>query len=527
MRSLEKFGIKSDNVKWQLSPEELVKETVERGEGIVAKSGALAINTGQFTGRSPKDRFIVKDKVTADKVWWDGKVNLPFDSDKFDALYDRVADYASTLPLYAREAFAGADPRYQIKITAVTEYPWSNEFVYNMFIRPTEEELKSFGESDWLILCIPSFMADPERDGTRQSNFSILNFKRKVALIGGSAYTGEMKKGIFSALNFALPVYENVLPMHCSANVGEDGETAVFFGLSGTGKTTLSADPKRKLIGDDEHGWTPDNTVFNFEGGCYAKVIDLSAEKEPDIYNAIKPGAILENVYFDANGDADYTNDSITPNTRVSYPIDFINNIQVPSVGHNPKNIFFLTFDAFGVLPPISRLSPEQAAYHFISGYTSKVAGTEVGVVEPQTTFSVCFGAAFMPLHPTVYGKMLSEKIKGADAKVWLVNTGFNGKMKRMSLKDTRALITAALTGKLDNVEYKESPIFKVQIPTSCEGISDESILLPQNSWDSYDAYIEKAKSLASAFHNNFKRFDDIKDESILAGAPKNEAEAI
>ncbi len=315
--------------------------------------------------------------------------------------------------------------------------------------------------------------------------------------------------------------------MHCSANAGADGETAIFFGLSGTGKTTLSADPNRKLIGDDEHGWTPDNTVFNIEGGCYAKAIDLSAEKEPDIYGAIKPGAILENVYFNEDGEADYTNDSITPNTRVSYPIDFINNIQVPSIGKNPKNIFFLTFDAFGVLPPISRLSPEQAAYHFISGYTSKVAGTEVGVVEPQTTFSVCFGAAFMPLHPTEYGKMLSEKIKGADAKVWLVNTGFNGKMKRMSLKDTRALISAALEGKLNDVQYKESPIFKVQIPVACEGISDESILLPENSWDSYDAYIEKARSLASAFHKNFERFDDIKDESILAGAPRKEAEVI
>jgi len=522
MKSLEKFGIKNDNVKWQLSPEELVQESVKLKQGFVAKSGALAINTGEFTGRSPKDRFIVKDEVTENRVWWDGKVNIPFDSDKFDALYDRVAEYASNIPLYARDAFSVADWRYQVKITAVTEFPWSNQFVYNMFIRPTEEELKSFGEADWLILCVPSFKAVPERDGTRQHNFSILNFRRKIALIGGSAYTGEMKKGIFSALNFTLPVEQNVLPMHCSANAGENGETAIFFGLSGTGKTTLSADPNRKLIGDDEHGWTPDNSVFNIEGGCYAKVIDLSEEKEPDIFRAIKPGAILENVYFDTNGEADYTNDSITPNTRVSYPIDFINNIQKPSIGKNPKNIFFLTFDAFGVLPPISRLTPEQAAYHFISGYTSKVAGTEVGVVEPQTTFSVCFGAAFMPLHPTEYGKMLSEKIKGADAKVWLVNTGFNGKMKRMSLKDTRALISAALEGKLDNVEYKESPIFNVQIPLSCDGLSDNSILLPENSWDSYDAYIEKTKALAAAFNKNFERFNDIKDEGILAGAPKN-----
>ncbi|QCX52955.1 phosphoenolpyruvate carboxykinase (ATP) [Elizabethkingia sp. JS20170427COW] len=521
MRSLEKFGIKNDNVKWQLSPEELEKETLGLGLGKLAKSGAIAIETGEFTGRSPKDRFIVKDEITADRVWWDGSVNLPFDSDKFDALYDRVAAYASTIPLYVREALAGADKDYQVKITAITEFPWSNKFVYNMFIRPTEEELASFGETDWLVLCIPSFKADPERDGTRQHNFSILNFKRKIALVGGSAYTGEIKKGIFSALNFALPVFENVLPMHCSANTGEEGDTAIFFGLSGTGKTTLSTDPNRKLIGDDEHGWTPDNKVFNIEGGCYAKVIDLSAEKEPEIFGAIKKGAILENVVFDENGDVDFSDTSITQNTRVSYPIHFIENIQVPSVAKNPKNIFFLTFDAFGVLPPISKLSPEQAAYHFISGYTSKVAGTEVGITEPQTTFSTCFGAAFMPLHPSEYGKMLSEKIKENEVKVWMVNTGFNGKMKRMSLKDTRALIGAALRGDLDHVEYKESPTFKVQIPMSCEGISDAKILLPENSWDSYDAYLEKTKALANAFHENFKKFEaDIKDENILKGAP-------
>lgn len=522
MKSLEKFGITAKIVKWQLSSEDLVKESIALGQAEKASSGAIAVDTGEFTGRSPKDRFIVKDEITADRVWWDGKVNLPFDSDKFDALYDRVAAYASELNLYAREALSVADERYQVKITAVTEFPWSNQFVYNMFIRPTEKQLAEMGESDWLILCIPSFMAVPERDGTRQHNFSILNFKRKIALIGGSGYTGEMKKGIFSALNFTLPVDQNVLPMHCSANVGNDGQTALFFGLSGTGKTTLSADPNRKLIGDDEHGWTPDNTIFNIEGGCYAKVIDLSAEKEPDIFGAIKEGAILENIVFKQGTNiVDFENDSRTQNTRVSYPIDFINNIQEPSMGKNPKNIFFLTFDAFGVLPPISRLTPEQAAYHFISGYTSKVAGTEVGVTEPQTTFSVCFGAAFMPLHPTEYGKMLTEKILGADAKVWMVNTGYNGKMSRMSLKDTRALITAVLEGKLDHVEYKESPIFKVNIPTSCEGLSDESILLPENTWENYDHYVTKAKSLAMAFHDNFKRFDDIKDESILAGAPR------
>lgn len=521
MNSLEEFGIKNDHVKWQWSSEELVKESLSRGMGKMTNFGALAVETGEFTGRSPKDRFIVEDEITKDRVWWDGNINLPFDSEKFDALYDRVAAYASTIPLYARHAFAGADPNYRVKITAITEYPWSNEFVYNMFIRPTEEELAQFGKADWLILCIPSFMAVPERDGTRQHNFSILNFKRKIALIGGSKYTGEIKKGIFSAMNFELPVLHDVLSMHCSANTGKNGETAIFFGLSGTGKTTLSTDPERKLIGDDEHGWTPDDTIFNIEGGCYAKVIDLSPEKEPEIYGAIKAGAILENVVVDDDGAVDFSDTTLTQNTRVSYPIDFIENIQVPSLGKNPKNIFFLTFDAFGVIPPISKLNPEQAAYHFISGYTSKVAGTEVGITEPQATFSVCFGAAFMPLHPTEYGKMLSEKIQKSGAKVWLINTGFNGHKKRMSLKDTRAMINAALSGKLDTVEYKESPIFKVAIPKSCEGISDNALLSPETSWDSYEAYVEKAQYLANLFHKNFEQFGVAKDKKILEGAPR------
>lgn len=520
MNSLEKYGIKSDQVKWQLSPEELVKDAVEMGEGRLADSGALAIETGEFTGRSPKDRFIVKDEITEHRVWWDGNINIPFESADFDALYDRVTAYVGDKTLYARRAFAGADERFQTKILAVTELPSSNQFVYNMFIRPTEEELKSFGDADWLVLCVPSFMADPKRDKTRQHNFAILNFKRKIALIGGTGYTGEIKKGIFSALNFVLPVDHHVLSMHCSANTGENGDTAIFFGLSGTGKTTLSTDPHRKLIGDDEHGWTPDNVIFNIEGGCYAKVIDLSKEKEPEIYAAIKPGAILENVVLNANGKVDFCDTNITQNTRVSYPIDFIDNIQKPSLGRSPKNIFFLTFDAFGVMPAICRLTPEQAAYHFISGYTSKVAGTEVGIDEPQATFSVCFGAAFMPLHPTEYGKMLTTKIKEAGVKVWMINTGFNGKFKRVSLKDTRAMIHAALSGELADVEYKQSPIFKVQIPTSCPGISDANILSPESSWESYDQYFAKAKSLAKLFHKNFERFSTIKDDQIMIGAP-------
>ncbi|HBY68877.1 MAG TPA: phosphoenolpyruvate carboxykinase (ATP), partial [Flavobacteriaceae bacterium] len=391
--SLDNYGIKNAKVNYQLSSEELHNETIQKGQGKEASSGALAVNTGEFTGRSPKDRFIVKDEVTEDKVWW-GDINIPFDASKFDALYEKVTDYLSEKEIYVRDSYACAHDDYQLNIRVINEYPWSNMFAHNMFLRPTEKELESF-DPEWLIVNAPGFMANPEVDGTRQHNFAILNFSKKIALIGGTGYTGEIKKGIFSALNFILPVFKNTLPMHCSANVGEDGETAIFFGLSGTGKTTLSADPERRLIGDDEHGWTSNNEVFNFEGGCYAKVIDLSATKEPDIFKAIKPGAILENVVMDSEGNVDFKDTSITQNTRVSYPIYHIDNIQQPSIGKNPKNIFFLTADAFGVLPPISKLTPGQAAYHFISGYTAKVAGTEAGIDEPLPSFSACFGAPF------------------------------------------------------------------------------------------------------------------------------------
>ncbi|HET7361846.1 MAG TPA: phosphoenolpyruvate carboxykinase (ATP), partial [Salinimicrobium sp.] len=376
--SLKKYGINEALVHYQLSPEELKDITLEKNQGVETRSGVLAIETGKFTGRAPKDRFIVKDEVTKDEVWW-GDINIPFDPDHFDALYAKVMDYFSGKEIYVRDSYACADEDHKLKIRVINETPWANMFAYNMFLRPDKEELTDFKE-DWLIVNAPGFLANPEEDHTRQGNFAILNFGKKIALIGGTAYTGEIKKGIFSALNFILPIFENTLPMHCSANIGEDGETAIFFGLSGTGKTTLSADPKRKLIGDDEHGWTKDNKIFNFEGGCYAKVINLSEEKEPDIYNAIKPGAILENVIVRDDGEVDYSSTAITPNTRVSYPLYHIKNIQIPSVGENPKNIFFLTADAFGVLPPISKLTPAQAAYHFISGYTAKVAGTEAGV---------------------------------------------------------------------------------------------------------------------------------------------------
>jgi phosphoenolpyruvate carboxykinase (ATP) len=520
--AVDKYGIDKADVHYQLSPEELHKIALDKGQGVEASSGALAVNTGEFTGRSPKDRFIVEDDITRDNVWW-GDINIPFDSEKFDALYEKVVGYLSGKEIYARDSYACAEDKYRLNIRVINEYPWSNLFAYNMFLRPDEDELENFQE-DWLVINAPGFKADPEIDGTRQHNFAILNFTRKIALIGGTGYTGEIKKGIFSALNFILPVDKNTLPMHCSANVGEDGDTAIFFGLSGTGKTTLSADPERKLIGDDEHGWTKENRVFNFEGGCYAKVINLTEENEPDIYRAIKPGAILENVILKDNGEVDFEKTDITQNTRVSYPIHHINNIQTPSIGENPKNIFFLTADAFGVLPPISKLTPGQAAYHFISGYTAKVAGTEAGVDEPVPSFSACFGAPFMPLHPTRYAEMLSAKMKENNVNVWLINTGWTGGPygvgSRMKLRYTREMISSALEGKLDNVEFQEHPIFKLAMPVECENVPSD-VLNPRNTWEDKEAYDKKAKLLAVSFQKNFERFEQQANEEIMSGAPK------
>jgi len=519
--SLDNYGIKNAKVKYQLSSEELHNETIQKGQGKEASSGALAVNTGEFTGRSPKDRFIVKDEVTEDKVWW-GDINIPFDASKFDALYKKVTDYLSEKEVFVRDSYACAHDDYRLNIRVINEYPWSNLFAHNMFLRPTEEELQDF-DPEWLIVNAPGFMANPEEDGTRQHNFAILNFSKKIALIGGTGYTGEIKKGIFSALNFILPVFKNTLPMHCSANVGEDGETAIFFGLSGTGKTTLSADPDRRLIGDDEHGWTSENSVFNFEGGCYAKVIDLSATKEPDIFKAIKPGAILENVVMDSEGNVDFKDTSITQNTRVSYPIYHIDNIQQPSIGKNPKNIFFLTADAFGVLPPISKLTPGQAAYHFISGYTAKVAGTEAGIDEPLPSFSACFGAPFMPLHPTKYAEMLSAKMKESGVNVWLINTGWTGGPygtgRRMKLKYTRAMITAALNNQLEDVAYEKHPIFGLNMPKECPNVPDD-VLNPKETWEDKSAYDTKAETLAKSFKTNFEKFEAYANEEILSGAP-------
>ncbi|RYU75621.1 phosphoenolpyruvate carboxykinase (ATP) [Hymenobacter persicinus] len=510
-----------------LPPAALVEEALRRGEGTLTDTGALMADTGAFTGRSPKDRFVVKDANTADSVWW-GDINIPFDTDKFDQLHAKMVQYLADKELYVREAYAGANPDYQLKLRIVNEQAWHNLFCYNMFLRPAEGADTSW-TPDFSIICAPGFEADPAVDGTRQKNFAILNFTKKMILIGGTGYAGEMKKGIFGVLNYLLPHEHNTLSMHCSANVGKDGDTAVFFGLSGTGKTTLSADPNRGLIGDDEHGWTPDAGIFNFEGGCYAKVIDLSREKEPQIWDAIRFGSIVENTRFvPGTHTVDYANKSVTENTRTAYPINFIDNAIEPSVADSPKNIFFLTADAFGVLPPISKLDKSHAMYHFMSGYTAKVAGTEMGVTEPQTTFSACFGAVFLPLHPTKYAEMLGQKMdEHPDVNVWLINTGWSGGAygvgSRMKLGYTRAMITAALEGKLNDVTFTKHPIFGVAVPASVPGVPTE-ILDPRNTWADKEAYDKTASALADKFVANFQKYADYANEDILAGAPKTAA---
>ncbi|MCL4120326.1 UNVERIFIED_CONTAM: hypothetical protein GTU68_012624 [Idotea baltica] len=489
--------------------------------GVLSDTGALNIKTGKFTGRSPKDRFIVKDEITASAVDWN-PINKPLSTDNFDRLHQKITAYMGDRDIYVRDAYACADPTYRLTIRLISEYPWSNQFGSNMFLRPTSEEIAQFDPA-WTILCAPSFMADPSTDGTLATNFAAINFSKKIILIGGTGYTGEIKKGIFSVLNFVLPHFHKVLSMHCSSNVGNDSDTAIFFGLSGTGKTTLSADPKRKLIGDDEHGWS-DQGVFNFEGGCYAKTIDLTADKEPEIFAAIKPGAILENVIFkEGTNTPDYSDTSITENTRVSYPIYHIQNHQEGSKAGHPKNIFFLTADAFGVLPPISKLTRGQAMYHFISGYTAKVAGTEEGITEPKATFSACFGAPFMPLHPTQYAEMLGDKMDQHEVDIWLVNTGWSGGPygigSRIKLKYTRAMIAAALEGQLKDVDYMSHSIFGLNMPTSCPGVPTE-ILDPRNTWGDKDAYKEKANVLSQKFISNFEQFADQASAEILAAAP-------
>lgn len=507
---------------WNLNPAELVEACIENGEGILTDTGALAADTGEFTGRSPKDRFIVYDSKTADTVWW-GDINIKFSPEAFDRLYARVAAYLANKEVFVKDAAACADPSHRISIRVVSELAYSNLFAHNLFLRPTQAEIFATENADWSIVCAPGFKADPQIDGTRQHNFAIINFTKQIVLIGGTGYTGEIKKSIFSILNYILPQERGVLSMHCSANQGANGDTAVFFGLSGTGKTTLSADPNRGLIGDDEHGWS-ENGIFNFEGGCYAKCVNLTKEKEPQIWDAIKFGAIVENVrFFDDTRTVNYDDVSVTENTRVAYPIDHINNAVIPSIGQTPTNIFFLTADAFGVLPPISLLSPGQAMYHFISGYTAKVAGTEVGVTEPQTTFSACFGKAFLPLHPGKYAALLGEKMKKNNVRVWLINTGWTGGPygigNRMKLSFTRAMITAALEGHLDQVNYEKHPIFGFDMPTSCRNVPDE-LLNPRNTWADKAAYDAKAAQLAQAFVKNFEQFKSGVSEEVLAASP-------
>ena len=520
MKSVLKF---SENVHYQTSPGDLVLDTLRLGEGVLNDTGALVIQTGEFTGRSPKDKFIVRDETTSNTIDWND-FNVPLDERYYHVIYRKMIDYLERLPeVWVRDCHACADPRYRLNIRVVNEKPWSNLFAYNMFLRPTDDELENF-KPDWHVIACPGLKLDATECGTRQHNVSLVSFKQRMILIAGSGYTGEMKKGIFTILNYILPYEKNVLSMHCSANMGEDGDAAIFFGLSGTGKTTLSADPNRMLIGDDEHAWTADN-IFNFEGGCYAKCINLTEEKEPEIFQAIRHGALVENTkFYPGTNKINFEDASVTENTRVSYPLSFIGNAAEPSIGGLPKNIFFLTCDAFGVLPPISKLTPGQAMYQFISGYTAKVAGTETGITEPKPTFSACFGAPFLPLHPAKYAMMLGKKMQENKVNVWLINTGWTGGTygvgKRMKLSYTRAMITAALEGKLDKVNFETHEVFGVAMPTSCPGAPSE-ILNPGNTWEDRTAYDAKSKYLGGLFIKNFEKYATGVSDEVLAAAPK------
>ena len=489
--------------------------------------GAVNVMTGVYTGRSPKDKYILKDETTKDKLWWANEQskndNKPIDIDVWNHLKSKVTNQLSNKKIYVVDAYCGANEDTCLKVRFVMEVAWQAHFVKNMFIRPSDEELLEFVPDFYVLNGSKVSNTDFKKNNLNSETFIAFNLTDKIQIIGGTWYGGEMKKGMFSVMNYLLP-QQNIASMHCSANRGLDGSVALFFGLSGTGKTTLSADPTRNLIGDDEHGWDGD-TVFNFEGGCYAKCIDLSQEKEPDIYSAIKEGALLENVsFFKGTNIVNFKDTSITENTRVSYPIEHINNIAIPSYGKNPKNIFFLTADAFGVLPPVSKLTKGQAMYHFISGYTAKVAGTEAGITEPQTTFSACFGAPFMPLHPTKYAEMLGEKITSHNVNVWLINTGWSGGEygvgERISLKYTRAMITAILNNELENIEYINHQVFGLSMPLSCPNVPDE-ILSPINTWGSQQEYLDKANELADAFNKNFKQFAENANDEILTAAPK------
>jgi phosphoenolpyruvate carboxykinase (ATP) len=508
---------------WNLATAPLVEHAVRRGEGLLAKDGPMVVRTGKFTGRSAKDKYIVRDSVTENTVWW-GKVNRPMDPQAFDRLHD---DFLLALGqkdmLFVADLYGGSQPEHRVKVRVINELAWHNLFVRTMLVRPDAHELADFAP-EYTLIDLPSFRADPQRHGCRGETVIAVNFEQKIILIGGTAYAGEMKKGVFGLLNFILPP-QKIMPMHCSANIGPKGDTAIFFGLSGTGKTTLSADPNRILIGDDEHGWS-DTNVFNFEGGCYAKMIRLSAEAEPEIFATTKRfGTVLENVVIDpVTRELDLDDASLAENSRGAYPIDFIPNSSEENMGPLPKNVVMLTADAFGVLPPIAKLTPDQAMYHFLSGYTAKVAGTEIGVTEPEATFSTCFGAPFMPRHPSVYGNLLKERIAKGSVDCWLVNTGWTGGKygvgKRMPIKETRALLNAALDGSLKNVEFRKDPNFGFEVPVAVPGC-DSSILDPRATWADPAEYDAAAAKLVDLFVENFAQFADQVDEGVRQAAPK------
>ncbi|MCL7747881.1 phosphoenolpyruvate carboxykinase (ATP) [Halalkalibacter alkaliphilus] len=511
--------VNSDIVHLNLPISSLIEKSLMRGEGKLTSTGALSVETGAYTGRSPKDKFIVNEPSVEHSIEW-GTVNQPIDKDTFTSLYFKVIEHLKSKDeIFVSDGYAGADNRYQIPLKVINEFAWHQVFARQLFIRPTIDQQEP-SQKEFTIISAPSFKADPITDGTNSEAFVIISFEERVVLIGGTEYAGEMKKSIFSVMNFILPE-QDVLSMHCSANTGREGDVALFFGLSGTGKTTLSADPLRSLIGDDEHGWSS-NGVFNIEGGCYAKCVNLSKEKEPQIWNAIRFGTVLENVAVDdETGNANYDDTSLTENTRAAYPIDAIPNALVPSVAGHPKTIIFLTADAFGVLPPISKLTKEQAMYHFLSGYTSKLAGTERGVTSPEATFSTCFGAPFLPLPAVRYAEMLGEKIDLHDVNVYLVNTGWSGGEygigKRMNLKYTRAMVQAALSGELRSAETITDSIFGLHIPIHCPGVPD-SVLKPRDTWEDKEAYDQKAKELATNFKKNFEKFNSISSRIKKAG---------
>jgi phosphoenolpyruvate carboxykinase (ATP) len=507
IRHLQFLKLHNHSVNYQCSLEELIADALELKEGELADNGALVICTGAFTGRSPKDKYITLDGITREAVNW-GEINIPLDYNLYENLYSKLTEYISRKKIWVRDCWVCADPQFRMGFRVITETASANLFAYNMFLRPTEKELEKF-IPEWQLIFAPGFKADPKKDSIRSPNFAIIDFFERMIIIGGTGYTGEIKKAVFTILNYHLPKEKNVLPMHCAANVDGKNNTALFFGLSGTGKTTLSADPYRKLIGDDEHGWS-EKGVFNFEGGCYAKCIDLNKEKEPQIFNAIRKGALVENTCFHKDTNTIAFNDkSVTENTRISYPLHYIDNAQSFSLADHPKNIFFLSCDAYGVLPPISKLSTEQAIYHFLSGYTAKIAGTEAGIAEPVATFSPCFSAPFLPLSPFIYARMLEDKIKKMKVNVWLINTGWtgggHGKGRRIQLKYTREMIKAVLNNEMKNPNYKKDVFFELNVPTICPGVPPR-LLDPRNTWHDRAAYDKAAQKLKNLFEENFLR---------------------